>query len=313
MRYAIHHLKRLIQVRFDVYHRSIRDIKLALLHTDSGSFLRSQMHSQYLFALSYRPFNSGGFAEDKRRILELMLAREEPESFQMFLDTWETIRDDLDMPQTAGLRDVWNMLPNLDAFVNKGTLPKLSRWFSWNQACHEQIGSWNVLKLALAYHFKDDSTCTDPDVAQQKRELDELARLQESPDERVNMRTQFAKLKETLGGGLKLAYHLMSNRLLQMTHIIACATRPCWNWYAASVRDIKSPADHLVHLARLASTGWQQDLHLRETAGVPTSQCPELVSLLNRDEFTDFQGDTPGQVFELCGHVLHSSMIFLLQ
>ena len=284
-----------------MYHRSIRDTKLALLHAAGGVFLQSQMYSQYLFALSYRPYNNGGFHEDKRRALELMLGREEPGTFPMFQDVWETIRDDLQMPPASTYRDVWQMIPTLPLYNRKGTLPKLSRWFSWNQSYEEQISSWNVLKLALGYHFQD-SIVDDPDVAQQKRDLDELARLQESPDERVNMRQQFSKLKESLGGGLKLAYHLMSNKLLQMTHIIAMCTRPCWTWYSASVRDMKNPKDHLQHLALLASS-WQRDPHLRQTAAVPTSKCAELVALLSRHEFSDF-ADTPEKVFVLCGHML---------
>lgn len=55
--------------------------------------------------------------------------------------------------------------------------------------------------------------------------------------------------------------------------------------------------------ARLASLR-QQETHLRETAGVRTSKCPELVALLTREEFLDFRSDTPGKVFELGGQLL---------
>lgn len=95
-----------MSVRWDVYHRSIRDVKLSLLHSCNGRFLQAQMYSQYLWALSYRPYNSSGFHEDKIRILEVMLARENPETFPLFHDMWETIRDDLQMPASSTMHDV---------------------------------------------------------------------------------------------------------------------------------------------------------------------------------------------------------------
>ena len=262
------------------------------------------MHSQYLWALSYRPFNSSGFHEDKVRVLELMMSKEEPESFDLFHDYFETIREDLKMPSWSSMSDVWRSLPNAGAFANKGTLPKMSRWFSWNQSYEEQIASWHVLKLALAYHFASEKNQIDPDVAAQKRELDALARLDQNAteQEKVNVKHEFSRLKEKLGGGLKLAFHLMSNRLLQLVHIIAMVTRPTWCWFAESIRTMNNSEDHIERLAVL-SRGWSGDKHLQDTAGVPTSRNEQLVNLLNRGEFAEFS-DTGEKVFELSGRLL---------
>ncbi|CAK9011981.1 unnamed protein product, partial [Durusdinium trenchii] len=217
--YAIHHLGKLVSVRWDVYHRSIRDVKLSLLHSCNGRFLQAQMYSQYLWALSYRPYNSSGFHEDKIRILEVMLARENPETFPLFHDMWETIRDDLQMPASSTMHDVWRKLPTTPIFGAKMSMPKPGRWFSWNQCCEEQLSSWHVLKLALQYHFPDNQD-VDPDLAAKKRELDAIARMADT-DEKVNARKQFSLLKEKLGGGLKLVYYLMSTRLLQQVLILS--------------------------------------------------------------------------------------------
>lgn len=105
-RYAMHHLGKLISVRWDLYHRSIRDVKLSLLHSSNGAFLQAQMHSQYLWSLSYRPYGTSGFHEDKVRALEIMMSREQPESFTLFQDVWENIRQDLGMPDTATMFEV---------------------------------------------------------------------------------------------------------------------------------------------------------------------------------------------------------------
>lgn len=185
-RYAMHHLGKLISVRWDLYHRSIRDVKLSLLHSSNGAFLQAQMHSQYLWSLSYRPYGTSGFHEDKVRALEIMMSREQPESFTLFQDVWENIRQDLGMPDTATMFEVWQRLPTAGGFTSKGTLPKLGRWFSWNQAYEEQRDSWNILKLVLQYQYVDSEL--DPDTAAQKRELDALAELGDvSQDEKINI------------------------------------------------------------------------------------------------------------------------------
>lgn len=303
MRYAIHSLGKLVSVRWDLYHRSIRDVKLSLLHSSSGVFLQAQMHSQYLWALSYRPFSTSGFHEDKLRCLEVMMGRETPETCQLFQDVWETIRDDLGMPPWSNECDVWKAMPDVGAFASKGTLPKLSRWFSWNQSYEEQISSWNVLKLALAYHFQGQDI--DPDTAAQKRELDALARLDaDGKEEKMNVRKQFSLLKEKLGGGLKLAYHLMSFRLLQLVHIIAMVTRPIWSWYSQSVKSMCGSNDLIDRLVQLASS-WASDRHLQETASVCTSKPSEMITLLHRPEFSEFQ-DTASKSFELAGRLLQN-------
>lgn len=298
----MHHLGKLVQVRWDVYHRSIRDVKLSLLHACKGQFLQAQMYSQYLWAVSYRPYNNSGFHEDKIRCLEVMLAREEPESFELFHEFWETIRDDLQMPASSTMQDVWRKIPTTETFASKMTLPKLGRWFSWNQACEEQLSSWHILKMVLAYHFWDKDM--DPDVAAKKRELDAIARMSdENQEEKVNARKQFNLLKEKLGGGLKLAYFLMSTRLLQQIHILSMVTRPIWSWYAGSVKTINNCDDHVARLVSLA-TQWQRDPHLQETAAVPTARSHEMLELLHRREFEEVRADTAKKTLDLTVHLL---------
>jgi len=177
------------------------------------------------------------------------------------------------------MHDVWRKLPTGDAFQSKGTLPKLSRWFSWNQSCEEQLPSWNILKLVLKYHFWEKDI--DPDVAAQKRELAAIAQMDDpKEEEKVNVRKQFSLLKEKLGGGLKLALYCLSDRLWQQVQILQMVSRPTWTWYSASVRNMKNSQDHVERLMALAQY-WQQDEHLQSTAAVPTAKSPELLNLLH--------------------------------
>ena len=302
VRFALNQLERLIQIRWDVIHRSIRDVKLSLLHGSNGEFLQSQLHSQYLFSMSYRPFGSGGFAEDKKRALELMLARETPDSLLMFREVWETIREEMKMPPNTSPSQVWAALPSLPGFLNKQTLPKLSRWFSWNQSAEENLPQWTSLKLVLGYHFEGQGL--DPDEAYQKRQLDALAREQKGSDQsNASMRKQFSQLKQRLGGGLKLCYHLMSNKLLQMVNIISVCTRPIWTWYADSVKDVQNAEDQVNLLVTLSQT-WGHEPHLSELAAVhgalTAPRDMQLMQLLRGSVFED----TAEKVSELTGHLL---------
>ena len=100
------------------------------------------------------------------------------------------------------------MLPSLPGLSTKQTLPKLSRWFSWNAAAEEGLSEWASIKCVLGYSFKDLSL--DRDEAYEVRRLELLAK---EDSEKKSLRAQFSDLKQKLGGGLKLSYYLMSTRL----------------------------------------------------------------------------------------------------
>ena len=284
----------MILARWDIIHRAIRDVRLSLLHFANGEFFQAQFHSQYLFSLAYRPFGSSGFFQDKRRLLELMLSRETCESVPMFVDSWESIRDELQMPASSTMADVWAALPLLDGFNSKQVFPKLSRWFSWNQAADEKMCEWTALKVVLNYHFAGEDL--DPDEAYQKRLLEHLAK--ESNAE-TNMRHEFGKLKEKLGGGLKLCYHIMSNKLKQMVQIVMICTRPVWSWYSHTIKEVHH-AQHQVQKLIGLQHGWMSEEHLQRLAGLPTSLDEELRQLLGKIEFDD----TCSKVSELSQRVL---------
>lgn len=71
-----------------------------------------------------------------------------------------------------GAGPVWDALAERNTFHTKGTLPKLSRWFSWNDSCEEQLPEFRGLKLCLGYHYQDSKL--DPDLAEEQRGLASL-------------------------------------------------------------------------------------------------------------------------------------------
>ncbi|CAK9104217.1 Uncharacterized protein SCF082_LOCUS48645 [Durusdinium trenchii] len=210
--FAIGKMDKLIIAKWDVIHRAIRDVKLALLHGAGGEFFQAQFHSQYLFSMAYKPFGNSGFFEDKKRLLELMLSKESFDSCPLFDECWEKIRQEVGMEPSSTKKEVWDTLPLLPGFSTKQTMPKLSRWFSWNESAQENVPEWSSLKLCLAYHFDDLNL--DPDKAYAERQQKQSNN--DGTKSATNMRKEFGRLKEKVGGGLKLCYHIMSEKLLQM-------------------------------------------------------------------------------------------------
>ena len=76
-------------------------------------------------------------------------------------------------------------------------------------------------------------------------------------------RKQLADLKRN-GGGLELAYKLMSSMVYQYSGILFCVQHSCWNWYTYQVEKIKKPQDHLRYLHEMAFGLWGAWSHLRE-------------------------------------------------
>ncbi len=142
-----------IHVRFDKIHRCIRDYKLALGRALGGVFLKTQLHSSYIFGLNYKPFNTGLFFEQKKTMLEAFL-----ESSSISSDLWQEFRERIafDAGETV-VNDnrLWQSLPELESFKNKGTLIKPARWFSWNQCCEEFLPEFHTLKMLAKYEFQD--------------------------------------------------------------------------------------------------------------------------------------------------------------
>eukprot|EP00438_Fugacium_kawagutii_P006363 Skav208241 [mRNA] locus=scaffold2093:34064:35065:+ [translate_table: standard] len=303
-------LNRLIHVRWDIFHRAVNDVKGAL--ADAGpSFLSAQMHSAYLWALPYRPFGSGAFMEEKKRILDLFLDQQNV-NYPDFVQQLDLFRADLGLDANVTSEDIWNAICELPGFQAKGTLPKLGRWFSWNQSFEEQGREFRVFRMLLKFYLRCADNI-DPNEAMAARELQAAARnSQKSSGSKETLRSEFSKLKEKLGGGMKLAYFLMSDKLLCTTRLIAAATRPTWTWYTESVKSVKSANDTVRQTMSLVRS-WSSDSHLVGTAAVLTERIPEVVNLFDDRELCKF-ADSHVKLFKLVGNLLkHRAWSFAKQ
>ena len=157
MSYAMHASPHLVYVSYDKIHRMVRDIRLSLQHCARGSFLKCQLFSAYIYGLNYKPFNSGAFSEQKARLLNVFRCTEH-DGAPNCLKYWERIAGDLGLRAevTADKSAVWDAVAELPTFCAKGSLPKMGRWFSWNQVAHEQMPEFWATKMLLEHHLPSE-------------------------------------------------------------------------------------------------------------------------------------------------------------
>ena len=71
---------------------------------------------------------------------------------------WDAFREkialDLGRELSGDEHEIENMLADVDSFMKKGSLVKSSRWFSWNQLCHEHLHEFHVPQNAAGGSFR---------------------------------------------------------------------------------------------------------------------------------------------------------------
>jgi hypothetical protein len=61
----------MLDLRFDIFHRCVNDVKLATARACKGLFRRTMLLSAFIFGIDYGPWNSGAFFDEKRAMLGL--------------------------------------------------------------------------------------------------------------------------------------------------------------------------------------------------------------------------------------------------
>ena len=248
--FSINCLGALVVCRFDKIHRSTRDTKLSLKHCMHGRFLKAQLFSAHVFSVNYKPFGTGGFAQTKQRMLNVFLATETIHS-AIWRKYAQLIAKDLNRSceTDAEHQTLFNGLADLASFRNKGNLPKMGRWFSYDESCHDQLPEWHVFQMLLEHHVDDDKDESAADVVVGQANL--MAAGKEPTPQ-----AELSAMKKA-GGGLKLAAKLMRAPTLFIdTKILYIVTQQLWCWYKDEVVLCKSPEDGLARSILLAQS-WQ--------------------------------------------------------
>ena len=187
--------------------------------------------------------------------------------------------------------------------VRKGTLPKLGRWFSWNQSHEEQAREFRAVRMVLKSYLGPAAHKLDPNEAAAARELQTATpSSNKSSGTKESLRTEFSRLKERLGGGMRLAYYMISDKLLCTVNFIAAATRPTWTWYSDTVKSVKSPDNTLTQTLMLQKS-WAPDSHLVATPAVLAARSDEVIELFQDPELSKFKG-TGQKLFRLVAQLL---------
>ena len=245
--------------KWDKFHRAVRDIKLSISHAANGVFLKTQLYSSYLWNVNSKPFGHGAFSTQKKHFLNIVLIKHNPNS-AVFLKYGERIAACAKPPMPWGTQEdreaVFENIPELaHSFVKALTMCKLGRWFSWNDCAHEQLQEYWVAKMLYESAFED---APDPDAdAVSFDEIQKVGKTKSAAAELAAMRK--------LGGGLRLAYRLMTSSLFQHATILYVVTNACWDWYTQQVKEVKSPRDAIEHALAMTQGNWMRELHLQRT------------------------------------------------
>jgi hypothetical protein len=247
--YCMFFLAMMIMAKFDKIHRLIRDIKGAE-NCCKKIWVKTKLWSAYLWSINKRPFGKGGNATEKERWMELFEATHDISS-PVFLKYLPKMARAWNMPYgTEGEKQaIFNAVLELPSFSRHMSHPKLANWMAWNKCAHEQIPEFHAGKMVYESQLLHD---TDPDNCggfEIGAGVDPRSELQ------VILRN---------GGGLRLGYRLMKEALYEHVCIMSTAEHACWDYYAAEIIDVKSPADSFRRTLEL-SQGWAAQPHIWAT------------------------------------------------
>ena len=177
---------------------------------------------------------------------------------------------------------LWNAaFESADSFRKKGSMVKMSRWFSWNQCAEEQISDWHTFKMVLTHHFKSKGLVLNE--AEQENEKKDREMLQLESKRRKNSETKNWQTLKQSAGAFKLAWKIITPQLHRHVKMLQMATRPVWSWYTRHVTEIKTTSDAIdsaISMVLEDGSAWSRDKHL----------C-ELAMVLGSDEIAQFEQD----------------------
>ena len=133
----------------------------------------------------------------------------------------------------------------MTSWTQKGSLPKMSRWFSWHQVASEYLREFWASRMLFEWRFCHEML-PDPDFNGHTTNFREWR-----SSEQFN--------------GLKLAYQCCSASVYESAWVIFTVSRACWTWHTQNVETVKSTWDNIAYDLRM-SEQWCCDPHLLEIA-----------------------------------------------
>lgn len=130
-----------------------------------------------------------------------------------------------------------SLIDNLKSTRCKLAPVKTSRWFSWCQACYDQLSEWWAFRMLLTSEY---------------------------PEEQVDADTKpWGKLRSE-SGGLKLALHCTGWSTWLSVCVLFLGGQPLWTWHSRLVEDVKTPQQGLARTISFTGGKWLGDKQLQD-------------------------------------------------
>lgn len=201
----LHETMFMVHMDYDVFHRLARDQKLASEHCGLG---QSQMASQYIWSVNFKPYGSGAWFSEKQEAMSAFFNGEHLESARChrFIDR---IASEFGMPCRTfeEQQQVWSALKDLRSFCFKGACPKPSRWNAWIEAAEDGMRERWGARIILEYYLDGLSDPDDPLLG------------------------RFKDLRANNVSGLPLACLSLSQRNWEQCKLLQIFGKPCWSWF----------------------------------------------------------------------------------
>ena len=134
----------------------------------------------------------------------------------------DQIAEDFGFSTDLSDRELWD-------FIWQDLVVKMSRWFSWNEACNNKLKEFHVVKMILSMEYAGESCAPPDDDDKQSKMAEHLAQDGRPANHRKgnkgNVAQELQSLKKKIGA-FRLAYHLMTESLFDHCKVFLYATKP---------------------------------------------------------------------------------------
>ena len=291
--HMMHHMRLMVFVMYDYYHRTWNDIKNAA-RSSKGFFFSTMLKYSLVFNLNYGPFGKGGWFLDKQTFLKEM-ALSCSSTHQFFRARAPDIAEDIGRAEPVtdqDYKDIWDFVVGFQkGFKLKGPLTKVMRWFSFFEGYDFYRKELNSLKLVLDWHFQ---TCHDPDEDEANVPAPVL------PLNQPDAKTELAELKKALGG-LRLAAKIITPTSLWSLDCLFRVVQELWLYTGLRQKTIKTAEDFRQDLiATCTARTWLKPVCNTVMNCFHDQGCFEHLTL-----YADMEGYSHDKLDQFCDFTLH--------
>ena len=289
--FCVSDAKMLIEPRWDAFHRSPNDLKLAENHAAKGIFRRVQLGLQFVFSINYASFGKGDKYYEKLGMLDDFFATciSTAQVFRKYASRYAAANN-MRIPITDDdFEEVFDSMMNMPSFNAKGPQTKASKWYQWwTQYDFQFCDLWGLKMIieATGQHLQNND--------------EEIQLLQ--PAAIADPVRELRLLRQSTGN-FRLAWKLITPDMVLYGNVLYRLGQPCWSAHTKRATTVKHPKHAVKWFAQLARGAWKDEIKAVHFAGFKSAN--------NHAEFgLDCGVDTPelqrlsSAVGALCLHII---------